>query len=207
MARGKSYESCGIVVPIESQKSMAKPVTVQLLFRYLFLYSLLGYSGFLAVQGELEASGAALGGSVALFSLQKADQDPDPNQDEAIDELQVKILEAQHEVEYYKYKLIESDLRHQYQGLVNDNVLKLNALKIENDGFAATVTREQGVNHSNAQKISALESENTRLKDLITKMEKERIFTLKRSILKSTEKGFSENSNGVISGAMETGVS
>lgn len=168
---------------------MAKQLKVSMLFRYFFLYSLLGYSAFLAVEGRLDASGAVLGGSVALLSLQRQEDEVDSDLEEVTDDLQLKLLESQHEVEYYKYKLIESELRAQYQGVVNQNMLEINHLKLENNGFATTVSQEQDGNTSKAQKISYLESDNARLREHISKMEKDRILTMKRSVLKSMDGG------------------
>ena len=163
---------------------MAKQFKGSMLFRYFFLYSLLGYSAFLAVEGQLDASGAVLGGSVALLSLQRQEDEVDPELEDLNDDLRLKLLESQHEVEYYKHKLIESDLRTQYQGIVTQNMLEINNLKLENHGFATTVSQEQNGNTSKAQKISYLESDNARLREQIAKMEKERILTMKRSVLK-----------------------
>jgi len=168
---------------------MAKQLKVSLLFRYVFLYSLLGYSAFLAVEGQMDASGAVLGGSVALFSLQRQDDEVDPELETLADGLQLKLLESQHEVEYYKYKLIEADLRAQYQGVVTQNMLEINKLQLENHGFATTVSQEQEGNISKAQKISYLESDNARLREQIAKIEKERILTMKRSVLKGMDVG------------------
>lgn len=166
---------------------MAKQFKLSMLFRYLFLYSLLGYSAFLAVEGRLDASGAVLGGSVALFSLQKPEDNAEPESEEWVDNLRLQLLETQHEVEYYKYKLVESDLRTQYQGIVNQNMLEIHGLKLEKHGFEATVNQEQLDNSNKSQKISYLESENQRLKEQISKMEKEKILTLKRNPLKKIE--------------------
>ena len=163
---------------------MTKHLTLSLLFRYLFLYSLLGYSAFLAVQDRLEASGAVLGGSVALFSLQKYENESDQDLEEIVETLQGQLMESRHEVEYYKYKLIEGDLRQEYQDVVNDNALEIKQLTLEKEGFATAVTQEETANRSKEQKISVLESENSRLKEQISKMEKERILTMKRPMLK-----------------------
>ena len=161
---------------------------INVLFRYLFLYSLLGYSAFLATEGRLDASGAVLGGSVGLFCLQK-DDEADVEQSDVMDELRLRLLETQHEVEYYKHKLVESDLRNQYQGVVSQNMLEIHHLKHENHGFATTVSQEQDDNSFKAQKISCLESENIRLREQIAKMEKDRILKLKRPGLKGMDGG------------------
>lgn len=169
-------------------KMMTNQIKGNQLFRYLFLYSLLGYSAFLAGVGRLDASGAVLGGSVALFSLQKSEEENETQQqDDLMDELQLKLTELQHEVDYYKYKLVESDLRTRFQDVVNQNMLEINNLRLENHGFAATVNQEQSENSSKAQKISYLESENSRLREQISKMEKDRILTMKRTVLKGLD--------------------
>lgn len=188
MVRGHSAQGRGIFVE-NIGGAMAKEFKLSMLFRYFFLYSLLGYSAFLVVEGQTAASGAVLGGSFALFSLQRQDDEADAELEDATDDLRLKLLESQHEVEYYRYKLIESDLRTQYQGIVTQNMLEIDNLKRENHGFATTVSEEQHGNTSKAQTISYLESENTRLREQISKMEKDRILTMKRSVLKGMEGG------------------
>ena len=165
---------------------MTPQVKISALFRYLFLYSLLGYSAFLATEGRLDASGAVLGGCVGLYSLQK-NEDGQPEQDEVLDELRLRLRETQHEVNFYKHKLVESDLRIQYQDIVNQNVVDINHLKQENHGFAITVSQEQSDNLFKANKISCLESENIRLRDQIAKMEKDRLLSMKRSVIQGMD--------------------
>ncbi|MCM1984817.1 hypothetical protein [Lyngbya confervoides] len=161
---------------------MSKHLQSSLALKYLFLYSLLGYSAFLATQGQVNASGAILGGSVALYSLQKSSWDQSENQSEETEELQRQLLERQHELEYYKFKLIEADVRSGFQNLVNQNKLEIHHLQTENHDVAETLNHQQQENQSKAQTISFLESENTRLKEQIAKMEKDRLLTLKRSL-------------------------